>query len=176
MFNPKNILDNDFDSQYDEFYSLIEDILALDEIKELNKYDQHIGTSRLDHSLYVSYFAYKWAKKYNLDYRSSARGGLLHDLFHYNWWETRHPEGRHAWTHPKIALRNAKELLLLNKVEMDCISKHMWPLCATAPKYYESIIVSLADKYSATIEVFVGAKDVFNKESYKEKRIKKSMV
>ncbi len=176
MFNPKNILDKNFDSQYEEFYCLIEDILNIEEVKQLASYDQHIGTSRLDHSLYVSYFAYKWAKKYNLDYKSSARGGLLHDLFHYNWWETRHPEGVHAWTHPKIALRNAQELLLLNKIEMDCISKHMWPRCATAPKYYESIIVSLADKYRATIEVFVGAKELLSKENLRQRRTKKSMV
>lgn len=164
MFNPTDILNNTFEPQYTEFYDCIKDILELKEVQQLADYEQHIGTSRLDHSLYVSYYAYKWAKNIRCDYKSSARGGLLHDLFHYNWWEERHPDGRHAWTHPKIALRNAKELMLLNKIECDCIEKHMWPLCLSAPIYLESILVTLADKYSATVEVFAGSKKLVSKE------------
>ncbi len=163
MFNPTKILDNTFDCSYNEFYDCIKDILEIKEVQQLANFDQHIGTSRLDHSLYVSYFAYKWAKKYNYDYKSASRGGLLHDLFLYNWYEESHPEGKHAWTHPKIALRTAKELLVLNKVECDCIEKHMWPLCMSYPKYVESIFVTLADKYSATIEIFVGLKRLFGR-------------
>lgn len=158
MFIPENILENDFDPKYNEFYELIKDLLNLDEVRKLSNYEQHIGTSRLDHSLYVSYYAYKFAKKYNLDYKSSARAGLLHDLFLYDWRDVKNSEGSHAFAHPKIALRNAREITVLNKVECDCIAKHMWPLCALPPKYYESYVVSFADKYSATIEVFVGIK------------------
>ncbi len=168
MFNPTDILTNQFDDCYIEFYDTIKDVLEIEEVKNLATFEQHIGTSRLDHSLYVSYFAYKWAKKYNRDFKSAARGGLLHDLFHYNWWEESHPEGRHAWTHPKIALRNARELLLINKIESDCIEKHMWPLCMSAPLYIESYFVTFADKYSATIEVFVGLKSLMKKSHQKK--------
>ncbi len=158
MFNPTDILNNNFDDCYVDFYECIKDLLEVKEVRELANFEQHIGTSRLDHSLYVAYFAYKWAVTLNADYRSAARGGLLHDLFHYDWRFERHPEGKHAWTHPKVALRNAREIMLLNKVEADCIAKHMWPLCMSAPMYLESYLVTFADKYSATIEVFVGMK------------------
>lgn len=158
MFNPTDILNKDFDDKYNDFYDTIKDLLEIKEVLDLAKFEQHIGTSRLDHSLYVSYYAYFFAKKLKVNYRSAARGGLLHDLFHYNWSEVRHPEGRHAWTHPKIAAKNAKELVLLNKVELDCIEKHMWPLCMGAPKYVESYLVTFADKYTATVEIFAGFK------------------
>ncbi len=162
MFNPEDILNNTFDEEYTQFYDCIKDILELDEIMALSTYDQHVGTSRLDHSLYVAYYAYKWAKSINADFKSSARGGLLHDLFHYNWWEDNHLEGKHAWTHPKIALRNAKEVVLLNKIECDCIVKHMWPLSLSMPRYKESYLVTFADKYSATVEVFLGLRRVLS--------------
>lgn len=165
MFNPTDIINNNFDEKHAEFYNTIKDLIELKEVLDLANFEQHVGTSRLDHSLYVSYYAYCFAKKMNFNYRSAARGGLLHDLFHYNWSEVRHPEGRHAWTHPKIAANNAKEIAVLNKVELDCIEKHMWPLCIGAPKYVESYFVTLADKYTATVEIFVGLKSKIKKTS-----------
>ncbi len=162
MFNPEDILNNNVEQKYQDFYDCIEDILLINDVRNLGLFDQHIGTSRLDHSLYVAYYAYKWAKSMNLDFKSAARGGLLHDLFHYNWNEETHPEGKHAWTHPKVALRNAKEVVILNKIECDCIVKHMWPLSLGMPQYKESFLVTFADKYSASVEVFIGLKRLFS--------------
>lgn len=54
--------------------------------------------------------------------------------------------------HPKIALENSKKLFDLNEKEKDIILKHMWPLTLSLPKYKESFIVTLADKYSTFIE------------------------
>lgn len=142
-----------------EFYEIIKDLLELNEVKELKNYPQHVGTSRLEHSIYVANFSYNWAKRFNLDYRSAARGGLLHDLFHYNWHESKQPEGNHAMAHPKIALRNAKQLALLNKIEIDAIEKHMWPVTLLPPVYKESMLVTLADKFSASVEIFLGFKN-----------------
>ena len=58
--------------------------------------------------------------------------------------------------HPKLALRNAERLTELSELEKDIITKHMW-LCSTAiPKYKESYVVSLVDKYSAVYEALYG--------------------
>ena len=38
--------------------------------------------------------------------------------------------------------------------EKDIIVKHMWPLTITPPKYKESYILTLMDKFSATKESF----------------------
>ncbi len=38
----------------------------------------------------------------------------------------------------------------------------MWPLSLAMPRYKESFLVTFADKYSATIEVFLGYKKIFS--------------
>ena len=42
-----------------------------------------------------------------------------------------------------------------NEIEKDIIAKHMWPLTLRhVPKYKESIIVTMVDKYCSTKETF----------------------
>ncbi len=141
------------DEEFKEYFECVEDLLLLPDVQKLNNYTQHLNTSRLNHSIYVSYLSYKVCKKLGLDYRSAARGGLLHDLYLYDWRVERQPEGRHAFAHPKVALRNAKGLVDLNDIECDSIEKHMWPITFKMPRYKESLIVSLIDTYSAGVEM-----------------------
>lgn len=95
---------------------------------------------------YLSFFA---AKLLRFDSRSAARAGLLHDLFF-------HEEGQHEgsllFSHPRIALENARKVCALNKVEEDIILKHMFLLTPWPPRYKEGYIVTLVDKYCATRE------------------------
>ncbi|VHD76130.1 2',3'-cyclic-nucleotide 2'-phosphodiesterase [Streptococcus pyogenes] len=58
----------------------------------------------------------------------------------------------HAWVHPRIAVRNAKKLTELNKKEEDIILKHMWGATIAFPRYKESYIVTMVDKYWAVKE------------------------
>ena len=51
----------------------------------MDKYIQHGSTTTLDHSIAVSYLAYRLARKLDLDYISVARAGLLHDFYLYDW-------------------------------------------------------------------------------------------
>ncbi len=91
-------------------------------------------------------------KKLNLDARAAARGGLLHDLFYYDWRTTKFDVGSHAYIHPRVALRNAQKITKLTPKEEDIILKHMWGLTLARPKYKESVIVSLVDDYAAAHE------------------------
>jgi uncharacterized protein len=120
----------------------------------LKNYTQHHHSNRLEHSINVSFASYKIAKKLKLDYRSTARGGLLHDLFYYDWRTTKFDLGTHAYIHPRIALRNAEHITQLNKVEKDIIIKHMFGATIAPPKYLESWIVSIVDDYEAEHEFF----------------------
>ncbi len=61
-------------------------------------------------------------------------------------------KGFHAFTHPKKALENAYNLFELNDKEKDIILKHMWPITIYLPKYKESYIITLVDKYCAIQE------------------------
>ena len=105
----------------------------------------------LEDSVNVSYTSYKIAKKFGWDAKSTARGGLLHDFFYYDWRVTKFNKS-HAWVHPRIAVRNARKLVNLNKKEEDIILKHMWGATIAPPKYKESYIVTMVDKYWAVKE------------------------
>ncbi|MCF6515134.1 HD domain-containing protein [Lactobacillus sp. S2-2] len=136
----------------EEYLSIVSDLLDNDKVKKLDNYVQHHHSTRLKHSINVSYISFKIAKKWHLDYKSTARAGLLHDLFYYDWREVKFDLGSHAFIHPKIALRNAKKITSLNPIEQDIILKHMWGLTISNPKYKESLIVSLVDDLEAVTE------------------------
>ncbi|SHJ88130.1 uncharacterized protein SAMN02745227_00940 [Anaerobranca californiensis DSM 14826] len=141
---------------YREYKSYIEDLLRNENVKMMNRYRHHYFTTCLDHCLNVSFYSYMICRYVGLDYVSAARGGLLHDLFLYDWRTTKLSGGKHAFRHPDIALENAVKVFDLNEIEKDIISKHMWPLTIKPPKYNESFIVCFVDKYCASVEIGQG--------------------
>ena len=50
------------------------------------------------------------------------------------------------------ALENAERIVEMNDRERDMIEKHMWPVTHRRPKYAETYIITLVDKYCAVIE------------------------
>lgn len=140
-----------------EFINIIKDLINSDSVKEMKKYRQHYDISTYEHCLNVSYISYKICKKLNWDYKSMARAAMLHDLFLYDWRNSKkrlNLEGYHAFIHPKIALENASKLYSLNDKEKDIIVKHMWPVTLALPKYKETYVITIVDKYSAICESF----------------------
>jgi uncharacterized protein len=151
----------------ENYYELVSDILENKNVLSMKNFLQHGTTSCYDHCLNVSYYSYLLCKKLNLDVRSVARAGLLHDLFLYDWHSPSHYKGKvpldkkHAFYHPYIALKNANKFFKLNKVEKDIIVKHMWPLTIIPPKYKETYIIVLVDKIcciTETLQVFLPKK------------------
>lgn len=132
-----------------EFYNIIKDILATETVQTLHQFKHHYGSNRYEHSISVSYYSYIICKFLKLDYVSSARAGLLHDLFLYDCQNPETKPQNHIWKHPRIALNNATKLFILNDKEKDIILKHMWPITITPPKHIESFIVTFVDKYCA---------------------------
>ena len=139
-----------------EFINVIDDMINNKTVQEMKKYRQHYETSCFDHCLEASYFCYKICKKLHLDYISCARAAMVHDLFLYDW-RVRQPgrKGLHAFTHPKYAYENASKIFDLNKKQKDIIVKHMWPVTFfSIPRYAESFILTLVDKYCALKESY----------------------
>lgn len=132
----------------EEYLSLVEDILSHERFLELAHYYHH-NSSILDHAVSVSFLSYLVCKKLNLDYVSGARGGLLHDFFLYDWREYKKNKNNknHGLNHPKVALKNSRQCFELNTIECDIILKHMWPKVFGWPRYWESVVVSLMDKF-----------------------------
>ena len=141
-----------FDLKDNEYMSITKDILDNTEFMKMDEIEHH-GITRLNHSLKVSYYSYKLSKILHLDYKETARGGLLHDFFF-------SPEVRDSkqkfistFTHPAKALETANKYFVLSKKEQDMIRSHMFPINISIPKYAESWIVSLVDKIVAVSEL-----------------------
>lgn len=139
-----------------EFYSIIKPLLDTEMVQKLQNYTQHHFQSRLEHCIAVSYYSYKLGKKWGLNYRAMARGGLLHDLFFYDWRTTKFDEGSHAYIHPRIALSNAKKITDISPLEEDIIVNHMMGSTKDITKSKEAFCVSMIDKYLAVSEASRG--------------------
>ncbi|MGB4090763.1 MAG: HD domain-containing protein [Ruminococcus flavefaciens] len=141
------------------YYSCIADLIDSDEIEKLKDIRHHISTTRFQHCLNVSYYSYVVCRKFRLNARSAARAGLLHDLFYYDRKEYNSlrskGEPRHSRMHSQVAVENARELTHISLLEKDMIEKHMWPMTRPLPKYRETYIITLIDKYCAVLEFCV---------------------
>jgi uncharacterized protein len=147
------LLKEDTKPEITEFNLIIQDLELNETVQQMKNYKQHYNTSCYEHCKNVAYYSYLICKKLKLDYISVARAGMVHDLFLYDWRKRQNDRrGLHAFTHPKTALENASKLFTLNEKETDIILKHMWPVTVRFPKYAESYIVTLVDKYCAIKE------------------------
>ncbi len=147
---------NDTKKNYPEYAAIVQDLLSSSAVQKLDSCTHHYGVSRMRHSINVSYYSFIICKKLHMNYCAVARAGLLHDLFHYECKVKRFGMLRHAAIHPRLALRNAQRLTTLSDMEKDIILNHMW-LCGKAlPRYKESYVVSLVDKYTAVYEALYG--------------------
>lgn len=138
-----------------EFYHCIEDIIHHPAVLQMKNFYQHCETDCYEHCLNVAYNNFRICKYLGLDARSAARGGMLHDLFLYDWRKHRRRTGDrlHAITHPITAYRNAKKYFHLNSIEKEVITKHMWPVSLIPPRYPETYIICLTDKYCGSREI-----------------------
>ena len=68
-----------------EFDLIINDLVTNETVQKMKNYKQHYDTSCFEHCKNVAYYSYLICKKYNLDYISATRAGMLHDLFLYDW-------------------------------------------------------------------------------------------
>lgn len=146
----RSIWENDKD-----YMALVEDLLEDENLLKLDEITHHHYTTRLIHSIYVSYVSYKIASRFNLNVRAVASAGILHDFFHEGREEIAAlKQGSHNFVHPKLAVKNAETLTELSELEKDIILKHMFLTTRTGlPRYKESMIVTCVDKYCAISEV-----------------------
>lgn len=148
----------------EEFYKIVENIIENPTFQKRKEFKHHGEESVYDHSIAVSFLAYRMAKKLHLDEKSAAIGGLLHDFYTKPWMEAekkRRIRDMHGFAHAKEAYQNAEKEFpnLMSPRIKDIIVKHMFPLNITPPRYIESWLVTLADKI-VSIKVFAQPKDL----------------
>lgn len=141
-------------SEIDLFLDCISDLIESEVVQKMCNFTQHGDTTTFDHCLMVSFKSFQFCRKFNLDYRAAARGGLLHDLFLYDWHDKDLEINLHGFYHPGIALRNAEKAFVLDDKEKEIIKKHMWPLTVAPPKCREAYVICYFDKTCTLKEVF----------------------
>ena len=140
------------ESRWRSYCDCVEDLLTSPEVRSMREIRHHPGVSCYEHSVFVSYTAFRLAERMGLDSRTAARGGLLHDLYLYD------PHTLHSYqqcfAHPVAAARNAAALCGgLTPKEENIILAHMWPIARRRPHSGEAYAVCLADKVCAIAEV-----------------------
>ncbi|WRS27643.1 hypothetical protein U6B65_00535 [Oscillospiraceae bacterium MB08-C2-2] len=132
-----------------DFEAIIAPLMAEKALQELDHCLHHFNYTRLLHSYQVARWSYFAARLLGWNALAVARAGLLHDLF------LRHPGEsgfRLIFSHPKVALHNARKLCDLTPLEEDIILKHMWLMTFSLPRYKESYLVTFMDKCCAAYE------------------------
>lgn len=139
-----------------EYLSIINPIMENNDFKKMADMRHH-NTTRLDHLLKVSYYSYKVSKKLRLDYKGTARAGLLHDYYIEEIDDVKGIKNKlilFSYGHPKKAIDNAKNIIELSEKEEDIIKCHMFPVTFNLPKYLETWIVSIVDKVLSVKEFY----------------------
>lgn len=137
----------------EEFLEIVAPILRNREFLKLGRYVQHLKTSRLEHSINVSYIAWKMAKHLECDARLAAVAGILHDFCVYDF-RDKIPKGEvhQAFYHPKAAAWTSEEQFGVEESVRNIILTHMFPL-GPLPQSKEAWVVSCADKICASLEL-----------------------
>ena len=135
----------------DEFKQVMGELIEHEDFKRLSGFRQHFKCTRLKHSVDVGYFSFYISKILGLDYISTGKAALLHDLCFHKKAGLKHSI-KMLRQHPKDALENALEICELNEKERDIIAKHMWLVTLRPPRYVEGFVVTFVDKYCASKE------------------------
>lgn len=156
---------------FDSWYLIVKDILLNEEFQK-RRYFKHHDNSVWDHSILVSFIAYRYSFYFKANSRICAIAGLLHDFYPYAWQYSKELEDldskylkryyqkrpllkKHGFIHAKEAAYNY--LLYFPNLEdkriTNSIKRHMFPLNLVPPRYKEGWIVTLADKLVAFKEV-----------------------
>lgn len=138
------------------YKSVIVNVLENKEVVKLIDVKHHKNTNRLMHCLHVSYRCFLVSYRHQMDYVSAAIGGLLHDFCLDNKGEYIKKTFEDIWCfyHPQEALKNTEKYFVITDVAKDMISKHMFPVALSIPKYKETYLIAYWDKHYAIRELF----------------------
>lgn len=150
--------------EWKEYLEIAGDLYNSPQLQRLSEVEHHFDINRLQHIRSVAYLSYVVSKKFGLDTVEAARGATLHDLVYYDWRENDWSHRPHGFRHPGFAVKNAYLLCgTITKKQKNIIKRHMWPLTPIPPRYPEGLVVTLMDKYCATIEIYYSKSEKFKK-------------
>lgn len=172
----KAILSNKELTENREYYSYVRDLLNCGDVMRLCEYPHHIGTSRFQHSLNVSYYNFKLCRLFHLDAKAAARAGLLHDLFFYDRKTHKKIRNGHCAEHANIALYNASMRFSISELEGDMILNHMFPMTLRLPRHAETYMITIVDKFCASAELTAHVLRIIGKKLRKAEKYAESKL
>ena len=125
------------------------DILESERFQKAWRIEHHMKTNIACHSLAVTEYAlhlYKKGKYQNTDVRDVVRACLLHDIGMTD--EVIHDSVSFikAYTHPRRSAEIAVKEYGANRIQVDAILHHMWPICIAPPRTSVGWLLQRADK------------------------------
>lgn len=158
---------------FDEWFKITKEVLLNDEFQKRKYFMHHHNLTVWDHSILVSFKAFKIAKTIGADERVCALAGLLHDFYQQAWLYSEDlaqiDDGKyvreigvkkplfrmHGFTHGADAAENYVKFFphLEDKKITDSIKKHMFPMTIVPPKYIEGYILTSVDKLNSMKEL-----------------------
>ena len=135
------------------YLACVGELLRTPQVQAMRELRHHPGVSCYEHSVFVSYTAFRLAEKWGADSRAAARAGLLHDLYLYDSKDKSAHPGNQCFDHPRFAARNAAQVTKLSRKEENIILSHMWPLGGALPRSLEAWLVDLVDTVCAGLEL-----------------------
>lgn len=147
----------------EEFLKILQQLEENPDIQRLRQYSQHRGNNTFQHCHNVAVYSFYLAEKWNWDVNLErlAMGAMLHDYYLYGTKEAALKPYRHGITHPKTALKNAREHFELDAKTENIIRSHMWPLSFSKfPRSKEAVLINIADKYCAFQEMGRGVRQI----------------
>ena len=140
-------------SQQAAFLDCVAPLLESPQVQSMKQWRHHFSITCYEHSLFVSYTAFRLARRFGWDERAAARAGLLHDLYLYDPRDKSAHPGSQCFDHPRAAARNAEQVTKLSDKERNIILSHMWPLGGALPRSLEALLVDLVDTFCAGLEL-----------------------
>lgn len=135
------------------FWTNLREMCRRPELIPLRTQPRHRGSTTFQHSVNVAVYSFYFAEKWHwtVDIPSLVRGAMLHDFY---LGDPAYSGFGGAVNHPKLALKRAQRYFDLNAVERDVILSHMWPTPGSPmPRTREALLVNLADKHCASLEL-----------------------
>ena len=146
-----------------EFQKKLEAFENRAEVQLLKNYSQHKGNTTFQHCKNVAIYSFVLAKKWNvdIDVDDLITAAMLHDYYLYNTKDMSMSNYQHGVGHPQTAIKNAEKHFYLNQKVRNAIASHMWPLpFSPMPRSKEAVLVNLADKFCAYMEMCRGVHDI----------------
>ena len=142
-----------------EILTIGDDIIHSERFQKAKHVPHHVEFTVAQHSMEVAMYAFlitRALKRKGLAPKLSeeevVRAALLHDIGMTEDAVHDSPSYRKAFSHPREGLRIARDEYHLNKIQLNAIQRHMFPIGIIPPQHVLGWIIKTADDLSSTNE------------------------